>query len=160
MKFNHLIEINMPDNPLVITITRDQLWRGLVLRAEQPTLFVMGLDACEITARSADGLSRTLRFGKLLVHDHVKFAPPGQVHYHVPQQDAIPASDLTMTIEEPEPGVLFVRFEYDDHNSAHETDEEAFYNDFRREAYKEADIDTIRMIRQLAQQGELDAPIQ
>ena len=160
MKFNHLIEINMPDNPLVMTITREQLWRGLVLRAEQPTLFVMGLDACEITAREANGLSRTLRFGQLQVHDHVKFAPLEQVHYQVPQQDAIPASDLTMTIEEPEPGVLFVRFEYDDHNEAQETDEESFYNDFRREAYKEADIDTVRMIRQLAQQGELDAPRQ
>ena len=160
MKFQHLIEINMPDNPLVMTITRAQLWRGLVLRAEQPTLFVMGLDACDITARNADSLSRTLRFGKLMVHDHVTFSPQEQVHYQVPQQDAIPASDLTMTIEEPEPGVLFVRFEYDDHNDAQETDEESFYNDFRREAYREADIDTIRMSRQLAQQGELDAPIQ
>lgn len=160
MKFNHLIEINMPDNPLVITITREQLWRGLVLRAEQPTLFVMGLDTCDITARTTNGMSRTLRFGKLLVHDHVTFAPLQQVHYQVPQQDAIPASDLTMSIEEPEPGVLFVRFEYDDHNDAQETDEESFYNDFRREAYKEADIDTVRMIRQLAQQGDLDAPIQ
>ncbi len=158
MKFNHLIEINLPDNPLVLTITRDQLWRGLVLRAEQPTLFVMALDACEITARSTEGLSRTLRFGKLQIHDHVTFTPLEQVHYQVPQQDAIPASDLRMTIEEPEPGVLFVRFEYDDHTP--ETEEEAFYNDFRREAYKEADIDTIRIIRQLAQQGGLDAPIQ
>ena len=59
-----------------------------------------------------------------------------------------------------EPDVLFVRFEYDDHNSAQETDEESFYNDFRREAYKEADIDTVRMIRQLAQDGQLDAPLQ
>ena len=62
MKFTHLVEINMPDNPLVMIITREQLWRGLVLRAEQPTLFVMGLDACEITSRTDDALSRTLRF--------------------------------------------------------------------------------------------------
>lgn len=160
MKFTHLIEINMPGNPLVMTITRDQLWRGLVLRAERPTLFLLGLDACDITARSAAGLSRTLRFGQLVVHDEVRFEPQQNVHYHVPQQEQIPASDLTMTIEEPEPGVLFVRFEYDNHNDAHETDEESFYNDFRREAYKEADIDTIRMIRQLAQEGRLDAPTQ
>ena len=25
MKFNHLVEINMPDNPLVMMITREQL---------------------------------------------------------------------------------------------------------------------------------------
>lgn len=54
MKFTHLIEINMPDNPLVMMITREQLWHGLVLRAEKPTLFVLGLDACEITTRSSD----------------------------------------------------------------------------------------------------------
>ena len=160
MKFTHLVEINMPDNPLVMIITREQLWRGLVLRAEQPTLFVMGLDACEITSRTDDALSRTLRFGALLVCDEVTFTPHQLVHYHVPQQASIPASDLTMTIEEPQPGALFVRFEYDDHNDALETDEESFYNGFRRDAYKEADIDTVRVIRELAQQGGLDAPIQ
>lgn len=160
MKFTHLVEINMPDNPLVASLTREQLWRGLVLRAERPTLFLLGLDACEITARSADSLSRTLRFGQLLVRDHVRFVPLQYVHYHVPQQDPMPMSDLTMTIEEQQPGALFVRFEYDDHNAAQESAEDAFYNDFRREAYKEADIDTIRMIRQLAQDGELDAPMQ
>jgi len=160
MKFTHLVEINMPDNPLVMKITREQLWRGLVLRAERPTLFVMGLDACEITARSVDTLARTLRFGTLQVRDQVTFTPQQLVHYHVPQQASIPASDLIMTIEEPHPGALFVRFEYDDHNEALETEEESFYNGFRREAYKEADIDTIRVIRELAQQGGLDSLIQ
>jgi len=32
MKFEHLIEINDPLNPLADTMTREQLWRGLVLR--------------------------------------------------------------------------------------------------------------------------------
>ncbi len=160
MKFNHLIEINMPDNPLVARLSREQLWRGLVLRAERPTLFQLGLDSCDITERAPQGLSRTLHFGQLVVHDRVRFSPQDHVHYHVPQQAEIPASDLRMTIEEPEPGVLFVRFEYDDHQDADASAEAAFYDDFRREAYKEADIDTIRMIRQLAQDGQLDAPLQ
>jgi hypothetical protein len=160
MKFTHLIEINNPANPLLAPLSREQLWRGLVLRAERPTLFLLGLDTCEVTARDAGTLARTLRFGQLRVHDRVHFDPLDKVHYHVPQQDDIPMSDLTMTIEEPKPGVLFVRFEYDDHNPRQETEEESFYNDFRREAYKEADIDTIRMIRQLALEGQLDAPPQ
>ena len=160
MKFTHLIEINMPDNPLVARLSRAQLWRGLVLRAERPTLFQLGLDSCHINERSAAGLSRTLHFGKLIVHDTVQYIPEAQVHFHVPQQGEIPVSDLRMTIEEPEPDVLFVRFEYDDHQEADESAEVSFYNDFRREAYKEADIDTIRMIRQLAQDGQLDAPLQ
>lgn len=160
MKFTHLIEINMPDNPLLARLTRDQLWRGLVLRAERPTQFQLGLDSCDITARSPQSLSRTLHFGQLVVHDTVHFLPKDEVHYQVPQQAEIPASDLRMTIEEPEPDVLFVRFEYDDHQADDESAEASFYNDFRREAYKAADIDTVRMIRQLAQEGQLDAPLQ
>lgn len=160
MKFTHLVEINLPENPLLVSLTREQLWRGLVLRAERPTLFQLGLDACDITARASGMLSRTLHFGQLVVHDQVRFTPLQQVHYHVPEQREIPVSDLTMTIEEPQPGALFVRFHYDDHRDSQESAEEAFYNDFRREAYKEADIDTIRMIRQLAQEGQLDVPMQ
>ncbi len=160
MKFTHLIEINTTGNPLIAPLSREQLWRGLVLRAERPTLFVIGLDACEITQRSDQALSRTLQFGQLKVHDQVRLLPLQHVHYHVPEQKDIPASDLTMTIEEPQPGALFVRFEYDDHQGDVEGDEAAFYNEFRREAYKEADIDTIRMIRQLAVEGQLDTPLQ
>ena len=160
MKFTHLIEINTTGNPLIAPLSREQLWRGLVLRAERPTLFVMGLDHCEITRRADHALSRRLHFGQLLVHDEVRFSPLQQVHYHVPQQNDIPASDLTMRIEEPEPEALFVRFEYDDHQDAGEGGETSFYDEFRREAYKEADIDTIRMIRQLALEGQLDAPMQ
>ena len=84
MKFVHLIEINATDNPLIDPLSRDQLWRGLVLRAERPTLFVLALDACEITGRSENGISRTLQFGKLIIHDEVQFVPQQQVRYHVP----------------------------------------------------------------------------
>ena len=160
MKFVHLIEINATDNPLIDPLSRDQLWRGLVLRAERPTLFVLALDACEITGRSENGISRTLQFGKLIIHDEVQFVPQQQVRYHVPQQNEIPASDLTMTIEEPATGALFVRFEYDDHQAASDDAEAEFYNSFRRDAYKESDIDTVRKIRELAMEGQLDAPLQ
>ena len=160
MKFTHLIEINVPDNPLIAPLTRIQLWRGLVLRAERPTLFVIGLDTCDILERSFDNIKRELRFGQLVIQDLVRFDDLHNVHYQVPAQNEIPASDLHMTIEEPQPGALFVRFEYDDHAGDNESTEEAFYNEFRRSAYLEADIDTVRVIRQLAQEGQLDAPMQ
>ncbi|MEY3264310.1 MAG: hypothetical protein RL717_1787 [Pseudomonadota bacterium] len=160
MKFAHLIEINVPGNPLIAPLSRAQLWHGLVMRAERPTLFVIGLDRCTIVERSVTGMARELAFGPLVIHDQVHFLSMEKVHYHVPQQNDIPASDLTMTIEEPSPGALFVRFEYDDHTGDTESSEEAFYNEFRRSAYLEADIDTIRMIRQLADEGQLDAPLQ
>lgn len=158
MKFAHLVEINDPLNPLLDPLTREQLWHGLVLRAEMPQVFVPWLDRCNILDRSEGALSRELHYGELIVHDRVTFLPQEQVRYHVPQQKDIPASTLTMTIEEPQPEVFFVRFEYDDGLVEAADSADAFYNEFRRSAYQESDIDTIRIIRQMAQEGRLDGP--
>jgi hypothetical protein len=155
MKFNHLIQINDKLNPLVDPLTRAQLWRGLVLRAEVPKLFMEHLDDCRIFDKTPDGVSRELRYGNLTVCDTVTFLPLLQVHYQVPAQGEIGASNMRMRIEEPEPDALFVRFEYDMDQPEDATGEEAFYNEFRRSAYEAADIDTIRVIRELAAEQQL-----
>lgn len=155
MKFEHLIEINDPLNPLIARLSREQLWNGLVLRAETPMDFVPHLDNCSILERDAQTMSRELRYGDLIVRDLVTFQALQKVTYHVPQQKGIPESRLTMTIEEPEPDILFVRFVYDDGASEEQDTAEAFYNDFRKSAYKESDIDTIRTIREMAEAGRL-----
>lgn len=158
MKFHHLIEINDPLNPLIDPLSRGQLWQGLVLRAEAPQMFMPWLDSCTLLERSPTALSRELRFGTLLVRDTVTFIPQERIEYAVPEQKDIAASSLVMTIEEPQPEVFFVRFDYDDGNGEAQSAEQAMYNDFRRSAYVEADIDTIRVIRQLASEGRFDTP--
>ena len=158
MKFNHIIEINDPLNPLIDPLTRDQLWQGLVLRAEAPQLFMPHLDACNIVERSDNTISRELVFGELTIADHVLFTPQRYIEYRIPAQKDIAASTLTMTIEEPQPDIFFVRFDYDDGSTEAEAAVDAFYNEFRRSAYHEADIDTIRVIREFAQEGRLGSP--
>lgn len=155
MQFEHLIEINDPFNPLIDALTRQQLWQGLVLRAESPKLFMPHLDEC-ILEPGAECLGRRLRFGKLEVVDQVTFVPQQQVVYEVAAQQEISQSRLCMTIEEPAPERLYVRFQYSDSHSASEDAANAMYDDFRRSAYKEADIDTIRIIRELASRGQLN----
>jgi len=159
MKFNHLIAINDPLNPLIDFLTREQLWRGLVLRAESPKLFVPHLDNCDLLERQDATLTRELRYGELVIRDVVTFLPQQQVVYQVPAQKDIPASSLTMTIEEPQAELFFVRFEYDDGHDDESGSMDAFYNEFRRSAYQEADIDTITLIRQMAEQGRFDGPV-
>ena len=159
MKFDHLIEINDPLNPLIEPLTRTQLWRGLVLRAESPALFVPHLDSCDILGRSAEGLQRSLRYGEVVIRDNVSFTPQERIQYDVPAQTDIPASRLLVTIEEPGDGRMFVRFSYDDGLIETPGSMDAFYNEFRRSAYHEADIDTVRLIRQLAAEGRFDLPL-
>ncbi|GGI19348.1 MAG: SRPBCC family protein [Oxalicibacterium faecigallinarum] len=157
MQFEHLIEINDPLNPLIDTLTRDQLWRGLVMRAESPKLFVPWLDDCTLEPRDDTSVARVLRYNDLHVHDTVTYVPQQSVHYSVPAQGDIPDSSLVVSIEEPQPGALFVRFVYDSGKT--EDDMDAFYNEFRRSAYQEADVDTIKIIRQLAEEGRLAPPM-
>jgi hypothetical protein len=157
MKFQHLIEINDPLNPLMDTITREQLWRGLVMRAEAPTLFVPHLDECTIGERESGSFTRQLRYGDLVVQDKVVLTPLREVRFEVPAQGEIAASRLTMTIEAPSEGVMWLRFLYDDGNPGATDEMGKMYEDFKKSAYQEADIDTVKIVRQMASEGKLDA---
>jgi hypothetical protein len=157
MKFEHLIEINDPLNPLIDPLTREQLWRGLVLHAESPKLFVPHLDECTISERSELSFRRKRRFGELSVDDRVTLTPMREVRYDVPAQGEISASNLTVTIEAPEQHILFVRFRYDDGHDAATDAANAMYDEFKKSAYQEADIDAIRIVRELAAEGRLNA---
>ena len=140
MKFNHLIQINDPLNPLIDNLTRAQLWRGLVMRAEAPQLFMEHLDECVLSDKTDAAVKRMLRYGELRIHDVVTYETLQRVHYHVPAQGEIPTSSLSMTVEEPEEEA---------------GTEKAFYDQFRRSAYEAADIDTIRVIRELIVKGSV-----
>lgn len=159
MKFEHLIEINDPLNPLADTMTREQLWRGLVLRAEDPKMFMPHLDECTIGERQSGSFARRLRYGELVINDVVYLSPLQEVRYEVPAQGEIPASRMTMTIEAPSEGVMWVRFLYDDGNASAADEMGRMYEDFKKSAYQEADIDTIKIVRQLASDGKLDASL-
>jgi len=151
MNFEHLIEINDPSNPLLEPLSRNQLWQGLVLRAETPELSVMGLDACVMLERRVDYLRRELRFGRLRINDEVFFEPMQTVRYEIMASEQFPASTLTMRIEEPYPGRLFIRFIYG--NVADENDE--MIKGHLQQAYVQADNDTVAVIRELAKLGKL-----
>ena len=90
MKFHHLIEINDLQNPLAEFLTREQLWRGLVLRAEAPTLFMAHLDRCTLMVKSANGLSRELRYGELVIRDRVPFTPQEEVSTKSRPRETLP----------------------------------------------------------------------
>lgn len=155
MRFEHLVEINDVSNPRAAIITRAQLWRGLVLRAEQPAAFVPSLSEVTILARSEAHMVRIARYGETTITDEVRFAPLEHVRYEVAAQGDIPRSSLQMTIEEPQPGALFVRFLYEDERGEPKDADARMFDEFRRNAYEQADIDTIGTIRWLVSAGHL-----
>ena len=149
MKFEHLIQINDPLNPLIDTLDRAQLWQGLMRYVEDPVPFLLGLDACTITERGADRMRRELSFGRTMVRDTVRLAPQERIHFETQASAEIPAGTLTITIEEPSPGNYFVRFVYETFPQGHAT-VAAAYQEVVKQAYVQAGVDIVRRIRQIA----------
>ena len=51
MKYEHLIEINDPALLTLAPLSRSDLWQGLMLRVEQPMLFLPHLEQMQVVAR-------------------------------------------------------------------------------------------------------------
>ncbi|MBB5399014.1 SRPBCC family protein [Paraburkholderia sp. BR13439] len=160
MNFEHLIQINDPLNPLVESMTREQLWEGLVLRAEQPQLFVMGLDSCTILSRDGNVLERELHYGQATVRDRVTLQESDSVRYDILPTAEHVGGSLTMTIEQPDELQLFLRFEYATTLPVSTTDQDAVRTqEIVKSAYRENDIDTVRLIRQYVATKQEPGPL-
>lgn len=159
MRFEHLVQINDPLMPLLDTLTRNQLWQGLVLRAEEPTQFVLGLERATIHSREDRGrvreLTRTLDFGSFQVEDRVRLVRDARSEIHTKAGPTWPASRLTITIEEPQPELLFLRFLYESDDADADAELDPVIVELREQAYERADLDTVVRIRALAEDGVL-----
>lgn len=153
MKFEHLIEVNDLANPLLTPLTREELWFGLLCRAEDARAFLPGLEACHVVERGEDSLVRDLHFGHAVIRDRVSFDTLRWIRFESEANAQHAGGSLTITIEEPEPGALFLRFAY--HTSLPDQGEDARYAEFVRSAYHQSDLDTVRIIRMIAASGGL-----
>ena len=151
MKYEHLIQVNDPNDPAIEPLTRMQLWNGLVARAENPGEFVYGLDTMRVIKRGPGFIEREMQFGKRVINDRVEFIEQQMTRYRIKSSAEFPASHMSMGIEEPEPAHLFLRCTYETFML-----EAAEYEDFVKQAYYEADLDAVSRIRKLAAQGMLD----
>lgn len=161
MRFEHLVKMFDELSPQP-AITRRQLWQGLVLRAEDPCRFDQNISSAQVLAYDEHGLRREVRFGELLVREHVGFEHEKSVQYLTEPSEQHPPSKLGMFIEEPQPGCLFIRFVYENDMPeevvTNDTNDPAYYVSYLKAAYKQADLHTAKVILALAQEGVLGSP--
>lgn len=153
MNFEHLIQINDLQNPLIVVLSRDQLWQGLLHRVEDATPFLPGLESCTIVERHADHLLRKLDFGPAIIEDRVTLSEQQWVRFDIVPSEQHAGGSLTISIEEPEPDALFLRFAYTTSFGTNPNSEERAYIDYIKSAYHQSDIDCVRIIRTLAAGG-------
>ena len=152
MAFEHIVQINDLTKPELPVLTRFQIWEGLVLRARRPDKFLVGVDEYEILEREPAYLKRCLQLPGLQVVDEVRFFPESRIEYRTLPTDTVPEAALVMAIEEPEPESLFIRFRY--HSASIENKGDSMpYDQFLHQAYVLTDIETVQIIRELADTG-------
>ncbi len=151
MRFEHLVEVNDPDNPLAFTLEREHLWAGLMARVEDSVPFLPGMVECRILSREAGAVERLLVFGAAEVRDRASYVEAEWVCFEARRTAQHAGGSLTIRIEEPEAGRLFLRFTYETSFAEPGDDPEAVaYVDYIRAAYHAADLDTLAVIRELA----------
>lgn len=155
MNFEHLIAINDPGNPLVASLSRAQLWEGLLFRVDNPLPFLPGLEACRIIERSPQHVRRELDFGAARIVDRVTLLDRQWVRFDIEANEQHAGGTLTIRIEEPEPERLFLRFTYATTFGEASGSEDRAYIEYVKSAYQQSDIDCVRIIRTLAAGGSI-----
>lgn len=154
MHFEHLVQINDPTNPPADLLSREQVWTGLMYRVHEPTVFLPGLDRCVLTERSADRITRELHFGNSRILDTVTFEPLEWVCFESAATAEHAGGRLTIRLEEPDSGQLFLRFTYETTlPDGGEAGEGVQVSEFVKSAYRASDLDTVRVIRTIATHG-------
>jgi len=154
LHFEHLIEINDPLNPLIESLTREQVWAGLMYRVEEPGVFLPGLDRCVILSRSADRVERELHFGSARIRDVATFLQHEWVCFESAANAEHAGGRLTIRFEQPDALRLYLRFTYETTLSeAGAPGEVVQVSEFIKSAYRQSDLDTVRIIRMIAATG-------
>ncbi|CAH0351450.1 AtaL-like protein [Aquabacterium sp. CECT 9606] len=149
MRFEHLIEINaasVATQTVVPPFTREQLWRGLMARVHTPQRFPLGPDSCAWREVEPGVIQRTVNFGANAMKDEVQTEAFQKLEFTPqPHGDTTPIR-LTITIEEPQAGQMVLRFVYESLSEL--SAEEAYFNEYRHNAWLHNDRDMVRTLRQ------------
>lgn len=150
LEFQHIIQINDPEQTHIPPISRQQLWEGLVFRAKYPEHFTPSL-SCTIEQYNDDGFVRKLSFGQGHLRDRVILVDNSEIRTTpVDAQQALFAQSIAR-IEEPAPGYLFVRFEY--RRDAPPASDGIDVAEYLKAAYVENDREAISLLRKFALEG-------
>ncbi len=164
LEFEHIIQINDPDQPQIPPLSRQQLWECLLFRARHPGHFNPAL-ACRLEDVSTAGFVRYLQFGNMELRDEVFLLPGHEIRTTTAGSDQPLFAESIARIEEPGPERLFVRFVYrrDSGNESGNGDSNGDepggidVDEYLKAAYVQNDRDAVRLMREMVRDGLLSS---
>ncbi|MBS0374365.1 MAG: DUF1857 family protein [Proteobacteria bacterium] len=150
MRYEHLVQINDLEQPALPVLGREQLWLGLAARAERPAWFDPSIDSSRELARADGRFEHELRRGPVATRERTTVAAGESLTIAVGGGSGYEGSSLAITIEEPAPRALFLRFVYELRGPSVPEDEGE--RRALRQAYYHADLEFVRRLREIADQ--------
>lgn len=98
------VEIN-PRGSIPV-LSRADIWRGLVMKAENALPFVPAMQACTVLERFEGGLVREVRTRGERFEERVTFTPEVQVLFHRSDAGGNPAGWISNTVSDSDRGLL------------------------------------------------------
>ncbi len=146
LEFQHTVRVN--DTSIdAFVVTRSQLWQGLLLRAQSPNKFNAAL-LCESSDIDSNRFIRRITAGNAEFTEQVTLHPESKIETTtLPSNNNLVAESSTQ-IEEPEPGMLFVRFNY--RRDLETSTDGVNVAEYLKAAYVQLDREAIALIRRLA----------
>ena len=145
-------EVNPANEP--VQLTRAQMWKGLVQKAEYAVPFVPAMKECEVIERFEDGFIRQISLRGKTVRERITFTPEVQVHFQ-----RIESADngwITNVLSDSERGLaLTFTFALVFDGIAAGSEDEKRKGEEVRESYVEAISATIAETRRRVQAGEI-----
>ncbi|MCB1669906.1 MAG: AtaL-like protein [Gammaproteobacteria bacterium] len=148
LKFEHIVQINDPDDANIKPLTRAELWEGLLLRARDPGKFNAAL-SCRLGDENHDGFVRYIQAGETEFRERVTLTFQERIETVISGSDQPLHAESETIIEEPAEGYLFVRFIY--RRDLEDSPEGEMVGEHLKSAYFHTDIDAIALIRMLAE---------
>lgn len=152
-KLTHTLPVN--DGP--VRLTRDQVWQGLVLKAENPVLFVDAMSACEVIERGDNWLLRDFTLRGEEMQERITFEPQERVTFVRTRSTSM--GSILNEIVTLDDGALGLRFTFELEADGIEpgSAEEREFAERMAKSYFQAVGSTLAEIRRRVQAGELDA---
>lgn len=147
LDFEHIVQVNDLSNTKIPIMSREQLWQGLVLRAQFPQKFNAALN-CDSTEIEANQFTRRITAGDAEFVEQVVLHPESKIETRTASGLNQIHAQSTTQIEEPESNSLFVRFSYQ--RDLETSDDSINIAEYLKSAYVQLDRDAIALIRMLA----------
>lgn len=147
----------MPVNDTEPRLTRAQIWRGLVMKAENPVPFLDAMSACAVIERGDDWLLRDFTLRGEDMQERVTFEPEERVTFVRTRSSAMgTVMNEIVQLDDGEMGLRFT-FSLDVDGVEDGSPEEAEFAERMSKSYFQGVESTLAEIRRRVVSGEMDA---